>query len=368
MRIIIVPQLKIAMRYTEWWADLFYKELCNRFCPAGWGVILLEGGNKGKKKESKLTVQTLEEFQYSMVEHELKLIEELKATKLHREDIILCLDACTPGIVASYLQNINVAYRPKTIGFCHGSSFNTNDMYKSSRWAFDLACLTMFDLLVVATQYHAEKLIWAGVNTNIIVCHGLPDNPFYTETWARTKFANATRDGKFGIATSEDIKGYQVAIVDRYGQKRNAELLSNFEHSTKHSMSVREIYGQHHKWIDYADALSDCDYMLITTSEETYGYQVRDALHTGVIPICPDRCCFREVVHSCCIYKVDTVDSILDTMHNAREFILNNNLEKFPLTEILTTVNSAVESFFTDLQASIIGLAVASPTVSKENY
>lgn len=356
MRIIIVPQLKIAMRYTEWWADLFYKELCNRFRPAGWGVILLEGNNTGKKKESKLTVQTLEEFQNAMVEHELKLIENLKATKLTNNDIIVCLDACTPGLVASYLQNINIAYRPKTLGFCHGSSFNTNDMYKSSRWAFDLACLSMFDRLVVATEYHAEKLIWAGVNTNISVANGLPDNPFYAESMI-PKCAPGGRNNP-----------NWVAIVDRLGQKRNDKLLEEFGRCTKHPYSLFDLYGKHKTWKEYAEALSNHTFMLITTSEETYGYQVRDALNTGVIPICPDRCCFREVIHPCCIYKEDTVDSILEAMKCSTDYLLNNDLEKFPLTETLTPDSTAVESFFTSLQASIIGLAVSNYPVEKENY
>jgi len=356
-RVIIVPQLKIAMRYTDWWADLFFDELKNRLGGStGWQVVMLEGSNSSKKKgtasSTVATVSSLEKFQQAMVEHELKMITSLKNMDLEPTDILVCLDVCTPGLIASFLQNIQRNKRPATMGFCHGSSFNTGDMYHGSRQVFDLACMSVFNRILVATNYHADKLTYAGVDhCKIRVSNAFPDNPYYLNSPLLPRTTNRFSD-------KNPVNN--VAIVDRFGQKRNNALIKEFTDFANQKgipYQLHDLYGVYDTWEKYIDFLSCCHYMLVTTCEETYGYQVRDALFAGVIPICPASLSFPEVLNPVCLYEKPTLDCILNTMSESMNFIQNNDLEKHKLVDIFTRSPGCVESFFTNVATEIVILS-----------
>lgn len=346
MNIIIVPQLKIAMRYTEWWPEDFKNGISDKFryhrSGKAFTVTLLNGLNKrASQKPEKFA--SLFDMQSNMVKHELLLVHELQRFLLQPSDIVICLDACTPGIVAGYLRNLHRSKRPLLLGFCHGSSFNTGDMYDESRHDFDLTCLSTFDVIFVATEYHKRKLRNAYETTyehratpQIISLGALPDMPFYKD-----KSVMRTTVGETLLGTSvEPVR--KVAIIDRYGQKRNDKLIADVIQLGKGKYEFFDIYGQSESWAKYFSALACYLFVLVTTQEETYGYQIRDALHAGVIPICPQRFSFPELLRHICLYKDDNAREIIDKMDYLADRLSTGNI---PISDMCLN-NHLVNNFY----------------------
>lgn len=282
-RLFVIPQMPITLRYTSWWPQVFEAELSSFF---DYEMTPL---NRSYKILPIQSFGNTDGFMKAMINWEAINVAELASLPTTKDDIILCLDGCTPGLVATYLQT----HRPcRTVCVCHGSSFNSHDIFPVSRQLFDRVALNTFDNVIVASHYHAHKLVMNGVdNKRIVVTGGLPVNPYYS-TIKKQAYPYNGRP--------------RVAIIDRPGdQKRSQFLLEAIKNHP--DLDVVDFFSPdrkpHQSFTEYLTELSSFSHVLVTAREETYGYQIRDAVAMGVIPICPREYCYPEFVPNMFLYN-----------------------------------------------------------------
>lgn len=291
--IIIIPMLPIAMRYSDWWNRRFQDELQKLMAPRGFNVVCPFVPLKGYSEFS-----SSEQFMAHQLDFEMDWLNYLHHQVLNKDDIVLVLDCATPGLIGSYLHTRKPC---KFVGFCHGTSFNALDIFPMSRRPFDAAVLSAFDKVLVASQYHKGKLL-DMCDTEIVVHNmgGLPDiqlNPAFLNN----------------ICKPFSQREAAIAIVDRpTAQKRDMSLLMKVaDHLLKHPINgvtyhVDDIHGKATSWEEYFKLLASYRFILVTAQEETYGYQVHDAMQVGTFPIAPlNMLSYYESIPPECQYVVD---------------------------------------------------------------
>jgi len=344
----IAPMLPINMRYSDWWNIMFEDQL-NR--------LLEESGSETRARLLfyPKTVNTVWEnkdaFLVDLLKHESGLISWVlsktysKQIDKERGDILLALDGITPGLLGAFLKTCNPF--KQTFCFCHGSSFNNLDIFDNSRQWLDTALLKAFDQVFVASEYHMYKLANHNIQ-NTTNLNGLPYNPFIPDI--------ETQSLSFRPRGS-------ICIVDRNcEQKRTADVICQL--SSYLQFKIVDLHGTTKSWEEYYKRISEFRYMLITTKEETYGYQVQDAQVMGTIPICPHAFAFPEHVLSEFLYVVDqnpiaTTENIISLMRGIEESILKIS-ECGEDTSSSTLYNSNIRSiqnrhFFERLLSHMIG-------------
>jgi hypothetical protein len=293
-RLILVPQYPTPLRYQEWWWKVFPKELAKYFDE----VIVL--GNK----DVNIVVPFLGEFAPMQIatSFEARQIEEYLFLDLKNDDTLLLCDLSFPGLFAQALYH----KRPKKcFAICHATSLNRFDYYakdRQSKYPVEKAVAKVFDRIFVGSLYHKHKLRgWKNITVT-----GMPFAPFTGE---------------------QNIKEYNIVSVARRGkQKRNARL----ENLISKALGCEIITPRCRSWVEYYDFLSKSKVMLITSNEETFGYQVLDAITNGCIPIAPNRYSYPELVSKNYLYNnyieaIELVDDALAGKLSVPRLLIQDN-------------------------------------------
>lgn len=271
-RLILIPQYPVKLRYQEWWIQEFIEQYNQYFDKVHVLGPVINTNNKGREKESEFSPVE------QAIQYEIKQISEYMKLELHPDDILLLNDLSFPGLFASVLFH----KRPKRCyAFCHATAKNKYDLFQPVRgikYPVEERMAQLFDGVFVGSEYHARKLGWK----NLYVTR-LPNYPI----WMRPKEITRTKDRLFACA-SRPSKQKVTKKIERALEKR---------YDTK-------IYRPNaSSWEEYFQFLQTSKYLLITSKEETYGYQVVDALMNGCIPLAPRKYSYPELLSDRFLYR-----------------------------------------------------------------
>jgi len=263
MRIIFVPQYPTPNRYPEWWMWKFPDE----FRKAGFEVITL-----GKSYAESMIHRRGNPAHFSpinlAIEFESKQIEEFCLMDIREDDILFLADLSFPGIFCSSLYHYQV---PKMYAFCHATSLNILDYFEDvrhSKFPVETAHAALFDKIFVGSEYHARKLDWPNV-----VVTSLPD-PTHIERFKCepkiNQIISASRPGKQKVDSELEAK-----VEDKFGPIIR-----------KQTNSAEEYY----------QFLGESQVLLITSHEDTFGYQIVDAINNNCIPIARNGLSYPELL------------------------------------------------------------------------
>lgn len=267
-RLILVPQFPTRMRYQEWWWTEFPKQFKFYFNE----VVVL-----GAHPDHFVYSEGSEIFSpiRASVAFEISQIEQYMALELKDGDVLLLNDLSFPGLFANVLFH----KKPKhCFAICHGTSKNRYDYFskvRKSKWAVESGISKLFDRIIVGSQYHATKLGWKNISV-------IPFPTLYKDIpmWS------SRREG--------------IVCVSRPGiQKVNKRL----EDMVEKELSIKIARLDCKTWDSYYLALSKFQVMLITSKEETFGYQVIDAIIGGCVPIAPNACSYPEILPEKYLYN-----------------------------------------------------------------
>lgn len=279
-RLIIVPQYPTQLRYQDWWWSEFPRQLERAYDK----VIVLGASHHfspvTRQKEGFAPLREATLF-------EVKQIEEYMKMELMEGDTLLLNDLSFPGLFSTVLMH----KRPdKCFAICHATSKNLYDHFapvRSVKQPIERALAKLFNKIFVATQYHARKLGWENIEVT-----SLPPPPEYLYH-----------------LNNKPEKKYKIVSVARPGlQKRDA----SFERQVEEMFGVKIITPHCHTWQEYYKFLASAKVLLITAREETFGYQVIDAILSNCIPIAPNRCSYPELLPRKYLY--DDIEELRDNI------------------------------------------------------
>ena len=303
MRIIFVPQFPSEMRYQEWWFTEFPKEFRKR----GFEVLTL-----GEKYIDiiKCRRSTLDMFSpiNQAIEFEVEQIKEYIMLDIKEDDILFVADISFPGMFCNVLYHKECA---KAYAFCHATSLNRYDYFKSvsySKFPVESAHSIMFDTVFVGSLYHRDKLQIGLQN--------------YTQWWRNTKVTYLPFQPPF-IKVPGCEKIIDIMSASRPSpQKVDSELETWLENKTniKIERPISNTWGQ------YSSNLQKSKMLLITAFEDTFGYQIVDAITNGCIPIARNSLAYPELLPR--EYLYETKDELLSIVNK----VLNSEL---PVPELL---------------------------------
>jgi len=288
MRILFVPQYPTVNRYQEWWFEKFPEEFRN----AGFEVKVI--GEKYAKNIQKICGNDGVFFSpvKNSIDFELHQIQSYHDLVLREDDILFLADLSFPGFF------VNVLYHKKPkkcFAFCHATSKNLFDYFSEHRYSkfpVESGQALLFKKIFVGSNYHEEKLQWP--NTQVTYLPYPPMRGYKKE------------------------KIYDIVSASRVTtQKVNSQLEEKVE--KRFSKIVRK---NHETWESYYSFLSQSKILLISAREETFGYQVVDAVLNKCIPLAPNKFSYPELLPPECLY--DTEEELFDKI----EYLLN--LEVLP--------------------------------------
>ena len=283
-RIIFVPQYPTKLRYQEWW----YTELPKQFKKHGFDVYVL---GEDYVTESKLTTGSCDMFSpiSQAIEFETYQINEYMNMELRKDDILFWSDLSFPGLFGHVLMH----KRPsKMYAFCHATSLNNLDYFESVRackFPIETSLAYMFDKVFIGSKYHQEKLGW----TNTMVTY-LPFQP---------------RDAVIGGVE----KIFDIMSASRKSPQKVDIVLEELveAHFSKISRPISQ------SWLNYFWNLNRAKILLITAYEDTFGYQIADAVTNHCIPIARRSLAYPELLPDRYLYStpgelMTKIDSILN--------------------------------------------------------
>ena len=279
-RIIFVPQYPTHMRYQAWWFTKFPEEFRK-----GWFEVHVLGEKAAKHTIIK-GVDTKGMFSpiEAAIKFEAEQIKEYMAMDLRDDDILFVADISFPGFFCGALYH----KKPKkAFAYCHATSINKFDYFENvsdSKFSVETAHSRLFDEIFIGSNYHRNKLSW--LNTKVV---RLPFPPF--------------RD----ISNLVSEKPIHIASASRpTKQKVDMELEKHFE------VVRRTQEKDNNSWASYYKFLSMSKILLISAHEDTFGYQIVDAVMNNCVPLAPNRCSYPEILPSQYIYndKADLIDKI----------------------------------------------------------
>ena len=291
-RLIFVPQLPVRMRYPEWWIKQFPNNLIDYFDQ----VLTLDGGVPSQMVEESIFADPK-----SAIKFELRQIDQYMRTHIQPNDVLLLADISFPGLFANALFHKPA---PKMYVMCHATALNKHDYY----WGFDydyyskflveLGQMELFNTVFVATNYHRRKIRDEASEYQ---------GPLHMETIALPPPPFKPRPGK---------RIYDVVSVARPTKQKVTKSLEDIVES-KYPITRRRSKS----WENYYKFLGQSKILLITAKEETFGYQVLDAVLNGCIPVAPNRLSYPELLPPEYLYNFPTVykegDDILEVVERA---------------------------------------------------
>lgn len=351
-RIIFVPQYPSKMRYQEWW----YYKLPEEFSKRGYEVITLgstypefdcltkptrgrqprsiQHGSKYKKLinyaknffvrpiiELNNVAKEATEFPNrpirtklfspvkQSIQFEMQQIQEFLNLRVYRDDILFLSDISFPGFFTNVLYHKHCKHM---FAFCHATSLNRYDYFQSCRYSkyqVETGFSKIFDKVFVGSNYHKKKLSW----NNTVVTY-LPFPPFTTQ--------------------KENKKTIDIISVARPTIQKCDRALESI---------VEKQFGPIFRpkcttWNEYYRNLSMSKVLLVTANEDTFGYQIIDAILNGCIPIARNDFAYPEILPRTHLYS-DTTELLLKL-----DLALNGHL---PVPEIKCKVQ--MEHFYDNI-------------------
>jgi hypothetical protein len=304
-RVIFVPQYPTPMRYQEWWYMEFQKE----FEAAGFEVVTLGRGWTNDKYDN--NNREMFSSPKHAIEFETKQINEYMRMDIKSDDILFLADISFPGFFA----NVMFHKRPKRcFAFCHATSINFLDYFGGTavqKFPVESAHAQLFNKIFVGSKYHQNKLKWS--NTIVTYLPFPPDSITFK---------------RYNTPWNEKL--YKIVSASRPTlQKVDSEVESEIEYIFRTEI----IRSNFDTWNEYYRFLSRSKILLITSLEDTFGYQIVDAYLNGCIPLVPNRCAYGEIVPTDFIYasKQELIGKI--------DYILNSNVPIPRIPELLCEGN-----------------------------
>lgn len=283
-RIIFVPQYPTPMRYQEWWFNEFKEEFEKA------GIVVYTLGRK-YLQETRKYFSNPEMFSpiNEAIEFEAEQIKEYMKMNINDDDILFVADISFPGFFSSVLHH----KKPnKCFAYCHATSLNEMDYFEpviDSKHMVEIGHSRLFDDIFIGSYYHQRKLKWS--NTTVV---RLPFPPL-------KQYTNLS-----------NTKSILIASASRpTKQKVDLDIEKHF-----HVVRREEVKGLNDTWEDYYKFLSMSKILLISAKEETFGYQIVDAVMNNCVPLVPHRCSYPEILPGQYIYhdldslreKIDLVE------------------------------------------------------------
>ncbi|MHA1817337.1 MAG: hypothetical protein ACTSX1_15150 [Candidatus Heimdallarchaeaceae archaeon] len=286
-RVIFVPQYPTPMRYQEWWFHKFPQE----FREAGFHVHTL-----GEKYAEMLGGETgdLEMFSpiNKAIDFETAQINEYMELNLKEDDILFLADLSFPGI----FSNVFVHKHPKRMfAFCHATSLNYKDYFapvQKYKYPIEKAHASMFDAVFVGSDYHQDKLNW---NNTLVTPLPYPPIEPITINKKNIDIISASRPNPQKVDSELEAK-----VEEKFGKIERPQSAT---------------------WFNYFWNIAASKILLITSFEDTFGYQIVDAVINGCIPLAPNRCAYPELLPR--EYLYDDEDELIRRI----DFILNGDPE-----------------------------------------
>lgn len=286
MRIIFVPQFPSELRYSEWW----FTEFPLQFRLRGHEVIVL-----GHQYAADLINRKSEAHMFFPVENTIKFecqqIKEYTDILLRHDDVLFLADTSFPGL----FSNVLFHKRPnRMFAFCHATSLNNLDYFsddKLIKYPIEFHQSRLFDKVFVGSYYHRNKLGWG--NTQVTY---LPHFPVLF------------RHGS--VKKTIDI----MSASRPTPQKVDSEL-EGFVEKTFNLKIQRPTASS---WFEYFQNLRSSRILLITAKEDTFGYQIADAVTNNCIPIARRDFAYPELLPDEYLYSnkielFERIDKILNS-------------------------------------------------------
>lgn len=312
-RLILAPQLRVHLRYQEWWWPEFVRNLSPHFSEV---VVLGELYDGVGRAEDPSHVSSAQ----AAMALEADQIDEYMSLDLQDSDVLLHCDISYPGI----FHNVLAHKRPKRCAvFAHATAVNHLDMFEDIpwKWTVERANMRAYDKVFVATHYHRRKIEnHAGFfPPNITVLGGLPNPPkdILPGRW-NEGFPGPNRFG---------------SVARNNPQKRTKEV-EELLPIARHPPTT---------WERYYHFLDCCRYLVVTAKEETYGYGVVDAILRGCTPIAPRAYSYPELLPDDYLY--DPSGAPGEVAEKIQEVAARLDRIDAP-ARLLTTTQAAIDGFW----------------------
>jgi len=282
MRIIFVPQYPTPNRYQEWWFVKFPEE----FRKAGFEVKVL-GERYAKNMQLDRGLQQNFSPIRKAINFELEQMHEYSSLTLRSDDILFLADLSFPGLFCNVLYHD----QPKKMyAFCHATSANRFDYFERVRYSkfpVESAHASMFDKIFIGSNYHDEKLQWP--NTVVTSLPGPTHLKQFKNITKVNQIVSASRPGKQKVDLA-----LEPAVEDRFGPI----LRKNTETSE-----------------EYYKFLGQSQVLLITAFEDTFGYQIVDAINNNCIPIARNALSYPELLPRDYLYNDE--EELMEVLNTA---------------------------------------------------
>lgn len=259
------------------------------FEKAGFKVIVLGEDYANSMKHRRGTMSMFSPV-HAAIEFECRQIDEFMNLNIQEDDYLFLADLSFPGFFANVLFHKPVK---NSFVFCHATSLNNYDYFSDvvdTKFSAETTHSYMFKKVFVGSEYHKNKLFWP----NIVVTY-LPFPPIFTHG-AYLDFNYRENDI---ISVSRPSKQKVTVEIEQLVEKKYGEIIRR---------DVRT-------WNEYSKFLNNSKVLLITANEETFGYQVVDAIMHGCIPIAKNNFSYPELLPEEYLYQ--TMDELYERLDNA---------------------------------------------------
>lgn len=297
MRIIFVPQFPSKMRYQSWW----FTEFPIQFRQRGFEVLTL-GEKYIKNIKSRRSALNMFSLISKAIEFETEQIKEYIELDIKEDDILFVSDISFPGFFCNVLYHKK---SPKMFAFCHATSINKFDYFedvKNSKFQVETAHSELFNKVFIGSKYHQEKLKWK----NTMVTY-LPFQP------VDYKISNVKK---------------KIAIMSA-SRPSKQKVDSDLELSIESKFNLKIQRPDSNTWGSYHMSLHSAKMLLITSHEDTFGYQIVDAIMNNCIPVARNGLAYHELLPRPYLYDGEHELGIII------DHILNNNDDPVPVPKLL---------------------------------
>lgn len=267
MRLIYVPQIPIRMRYQEWW----YKEMPENLKLYFDEVYVLGSGYV----PAAISDGVFSDMEKAILFENKQIKEFMEMDIDTRNDVLLLSDISYPGLFSHVLFH----KKPdRCFAICHATSKNAHDYYMGCRnikYPIEKNISHLYTNIIVGSLYHANKLKWNNIKVVPFPIHSLS--------------GHVGKPKKYGV----------VSVARNTVQKKT----KSTEQRLCRELGIHITQANHSNWYDYYSFLQESRVLLITSKEETYGYQAQDAIFNGCHVLAPNKYSYPELLHPDYLYE-----------------------------------------------------------------